>query len=80
MAMGNSGVRRRFADETGLQRIYNFYGLAEQADSVFLEGNRVYLDPPNFANAIVRDPLVFWEQPVSAGLRGCGGIHASQVA
>jgi len=64
MAVGNPEFRRRFADETGLQRIYNFYGMAEQVGSVFLEGDDGYLYPPNFADVIIRDPLTFREQPV----------------
>jgi phenylacetate-coenzyme A ligase PaaK-like adenylate-forming protein len=64
MAVGNPEFRRRFADETGLQRIYNFYGMAEQVGSVFLEGDDGYLYPPNFGDVIVRDPLTFREQPV----------------
>jgi hypothetical protein len=64
MAVGNPEFRRRFADETGLQRIYNFYGMAEQVGSVFLEGEDGYLYPPNFADVIIRDPLTFREQPV----------------
>lgn len=64
MAVGNPEFRRRFAEETGLQRIYNFYGMAEQVGSVFLEGDDGYLYPPNFADVIIRDPLTFREQPV----------------
>ncbi|HUP05169.1 MAG TPA: hypothetical protein VMU19_14330, partial [Bryobacteraceae bacterium] len=43
-------LRRRFQAETGLTRIYNFYGMAEQVGSVFLEGEDGYLYPPNFAD------------------------------
>ncbi|HVW10528.1 MAG TPA: hypothetical protein VHC90_18195 [Bryobacteraceae bacterium] len=64
MAVGNPEFRQRIADETGLRRIYNFYGMAEQVGSVFLEGEDGYLYPPNFADVIVRDPLTFREQPV----------------
>jgi hypothetical protein len=64
MAVGNPEFRQRFADETGLTRIYNFYGMAEQVGSVFLEGEDGYLYPPNFADVIIRDPLTFREQPV----------------
>ncbi len=64
MAVTNPEFRRRIADSTGLTRIYNFYGMAEQVGSVFLEGDDGYLYPPNFADVIVRDPLTFREQPV----------------
>jgi hypothetical protein len=64
MAVSNAEFRRRFADQTGLKRIYNFYGMAEQVGSVYLEGEDGYLYPPNFGDVIVRDPLTFREQPV----------------
>ncbi len=64
MAVSNQDFRRRFAEATGLKRIYNFYGMAEQVGSVFLEGEDGYLYPPNFGDVIIRDPLTFREQPV----------------
>lgn len=64
MAVSNPEFRRRFQAESGLTRIYNFYGMAEQVGSVFLEGDDGYLYPPNFADVIIRDPLTFREQPV----------------
>jgi hypothetical protein len=64
MAVSNSDFRRRFAEATGLDRIYNFYGMAEQTGSVFLEGEDGCLYPPNFGDVIIRDPLTFREQPV----------------
>jgi hypothetical protein len=60
----NQEFRRRFAENTRLTRIYNFYGMAEQVGSVFLEGEDGYLYPPNFGDIMVRDPLTFREQPV----------------
>jgi hypothetical protein len=56
--------RRRFYVETGLSKIYNFYGLAEQVGSVYLEGEDGYLYPPNFADVIVRDPVTLEELPL----------------
>lgn len=50
---------RTFRDElgaaTGIRRIHNFYGMAEQVGSVFLEADDGYLRPPNFADVIIRD-------------------------
>ena len=56
--------RRRFHVETGLSKIYNFYGMAEQVGSVYLEGEDGYLYPPNFADVIVRDPVTLEELPL----------------
>ena len=63
-AVTNTEFRRSFADKTGLTGIHNFYGMAEQVGSVFLEGEDGYLYPPNFADVIIRDPLTFREQPI----------------
>ena len=63
LAVDNAEFRRRFRQETGLERIYNFYGMAEQAGSVFLEGEDGLLYPSNFADVIVRDPATWEEAP-----------------
>ncbi len=62
-AVGAEEVRRRFRAETGLCRIYNFYGMVEQVGSVYLEGEDGYFYPPNFADVIVRDPVTLEELP-----------------
>jgi hypothetical protein len=62
-AVGPEELRRRFLAETGLSRIYNFYGMVEQVGSVYLEGEDGYLYPPNFADVIVRHPVTLEELP-----------------
>jgi hypothetical protein len=50
---------------TGLRRIHNFYGMAEQVGTVFLESSgRPGLYCPDFADVIVRDPATWAEAPV----------------
>lgn len=61
-AVDNDEFRRRFADETGLTRIHNFYGMVEQIGTVYLEGpsgDGLYC--PDFADVIVRDPETWAE-------------------
>jgi phenylacetate-coenzyme A ligase PaaK-like adenylate-forming protein len=60
-AIANADFRRLLKAETGLTRIYNFYGMVEQVGSVFLEGEDGYLYPPNFSDVIIRDPRT-WEE------------------
>lgn len=60
-AVTNADFRACFARETGLTRIYNFYGMVEQVGSVFLEGDDGYLHAPNFADIIIRNPIS-WEE------------------
>jgi hypothetical protein len=55
--------RLAFQKATGLNRIYNFYGMVEQVGSIFLEGDDGNFYPPSFADVIIRDPLTFEELP-----------------
>jgi len=69
LAVTPAELRERFRRDTGLAKIYNFYGMVEQVGSVFLEGEDGYLYPPNFADVIVRHPISLEECPVGeAGL------------
>lgn len=64
-AVDNAEFRRRFAEDTGLTKIHNYYGMVEQIGTVFLEGpsgNSLYC--PDFADVIIRDPETWREQPV----------------
>jgi Acyl-protein synthetase, LuxE len=64
-AVDNTEFRRRFAQDTGLTRIHNYYGMIEQIGTVFLEGpsgNSLYC--PDFADIVIRDPETWQEQPV----------------
>jgi len=45
---------------TGLRRVHNFYGMAEQIGTVLVECEQGYLHTPNAAELIVRDPAS-WE-------------------
>ena len=63
-AVSAADFKRMLEKETGLRRIYNFYGMVEQVGSIFLEGEDGYLYPPNFADVIIRDPNTLEELPV----------------
>ncbi len=63
-AVDNSTFKQSFKEQTGLGKIYNFYGMVEQVGSVFLEGEDGFLYPPTFADVIVRDPITWEEQEV----------------
>ncbi len=45
---------------TGLRRVHNFFGMAEQTGTVFVECDHGLLHAPNAADVIVRDPAN-WE-------------------
>lgn len=64
-AVDNAEFRRRFAADTGLARIHNFYGMVEQIGTTCLEspgGDGLYC--PDFADIIIRDPETWEEAPV----------------
>ena len=64
-AVDNAEFRRRLGADTGLVRIYNFYGMVEQIGTIYLEGpSGGSLYCPDFADIIVRDPLTWAEAPV----------------
>jgi hypothetical protein len=45
---------------SGLRRVHNFYGMAEQIGTVFVECEQGFLHAPNASDIIVRDPGT-WE-------------------
>jgi hypothetical protein len=64
----NDEFRKRLHNEFGISHVVNFYGMAEQVGSVFVEGNDGLLHPCSFADVIIRDPLTF--EPVPLGDEG----------
>ena len=63
-AVDNPTFKARLAERTGLERVYNFYGMVEQVGSVFVEGEDGFLYTPNFADVIIRDPITWQEAAV----------------
>jgi phenylacetate-coenzyme A ligase PaaK-like adenylate-forming protein len=59
-AVGAEEYKAELARVTGLGRVHNFYGMAEQIGTVFVECERGFLHAPNAADIIVRDPAT-WE-------------------
>jgi hypothetical protein len=63
-AVDNTELRRRL-EKSGLRHIHNFYGMAEQLGTIFLEGSGTHqLYCPDFADIIVRDPETWDEAPL----------------
>jgi acyl-CoA synthetase (AMP-forming)/AMP-acid ligase II len=52
----NDEFKRRLQNAFGITHVVNFYGMAEQVGSVFIEGDDGLLHPAAFAEVIVRDP------------------------
>ncbi len=53
----NSMFRQRISAATGIERIFNFYGMVEQMGSVYMECEQGYFHASVFSEIIVRDPL-----------------------
>lgn len=64
-AVTNGEFRRRFAADTGLRQVHNFYGMVEQMGTIFLEGpSGGSLYCPDFADVLVRDPATWQPAPI----------------
>jgi len=63
-AVGPEELRAGLREVTGLERVYAFYGMAEQVGSVFLEGDDGALYAPGFADVVVRDPATWQPTPI----------------
>lgn len=64
----NDTFKSTLADRCGIQNVHNFYGMAEQVGSVFVECERGVLHAPSLADVIIRDP--FSLAPLSIGEPG----------
>lgn len=65
----NQTFKQRVSETTAIHRVHNFYGMAEQVGSVFLECNSGYLHAPSFADVVIRNP-----SDLSAASVGTKGI------
>jgi phenylacetate-coenzyme A ligase PaaK-like adenylate-forming protein len=59
-AVDNQAFKAELKRVTGLRRVHNFYGMAEQIGTVFVECEQGFLHAPNSSDIVVRDPAT-WE-------------------
>lgn len=64
ISVDNTTFKSVLNSKFGLKNIYNFYGMVEQVGSVFLENSDGYLNCPNFADIIIRNPKDLSVQPI----------------
>jgi hypothetical protein len=62
-AVDNAAFAARLAEWAGIGTVRNFYGMAEQVGSVFVEGADGLLYPPWFADVVIRDPVTLAPLP-----------------
>lgn len=63
ISVDNDTFKSEFKKISGLNSIYNFYGMAEQVGAVFLENEKGMLHCPAFSDVIIRNPSNMEEQP-----------------
>lgn len=69
MAVDNPVFKSKLEEKYKLRHIYNFYGMAEQVGSVFLENSEGHLHCANYSDIIIRNPEDFSVQgPGKEGL------------
>jgi len=67
-SVGNDAFKQAVRESTGIERVFNYYGMVEQVGSIFMECEHGHLHAPVFADVVVRDPLTL--APLQAGHEG----------
>lgn len=74
-SVDNNVFRKTLNDAFGLTQIVNFYGMAEQTGSIFIESSDALLHPSIYSDVIIRDPLTL--EPVPTGVTGVVQVLSS---
>lgn len=60
----NASFKHHISETLGINRVFNYYGMAEQVGSIFMECEHGHLHVPDYAQVIIRDPLTLEELPL----------------
>lgn len=63
-AVDNETFKSTLAEVSGVERVHNFYGMAEQVGSIFVECENGVLHAPAFADVLIRRPSDWQLLPV----------------
>jgi hypothetical protein len=55
--------KRVIRERTGIERVHNFYGMAEQTGTVYVECEHGRLHAPDSGDVVIRDPATWGEAP-----------------
>ena len=64
--VSNAEFKNRLRESLGLRSIYNYYGMVEQAGSIYMECEAGYLHASDYSDVIIRDPRTLKESPAGA--------------
>lgn len=67
-AVDNNEFKDRIFKATGIQKVYNYYGMVEQTGSIFMECEEGYFHASAWADILIRDPIDF--KPLPIGEKG----------
>lgn len=70
-AINNETFKANIKEKLGIELIYNYYGMVEQAGSIFMECEKGYLHASIFSDVIIRSPKNF----IAMGLNNIGLIQ-----
>ncbi len=62
-AVDNAKFKNKLNNAADINRVINFYGMAELPGTIFLENEDGLLYPPSFADVIIRDPITLETLP-----------------
>ncbi len=63
LAVTNSAFKTQCHEWLGIEKVHNFYGMAEQIGSIFVECESGHLHSPIFSDIVIRDPLTLTVLP-----------------
>jgi hypothetical protein len=55
--------KRVIGERTGIERVHNFYGMAEQTGTVYVECEHGHLHAPDSGDVVIREPATWREAP-----------------
>ncbi len=63
LAVDNEKYKKALLETCGIRRVYNYYGMAEQLGSVYVECEQGHMHASSFSDIIIRNPMDFSVQP-----------------
>ena len=60
--VSNEEFKRRLRESLGIGAIHNYYGMVEQAGSIYMECDEGYFHPADYSEILIRDPRTLREQ------------------